>query len=75
MARAAVNVSAMEPEDPLAKRLDDPAHQLARQDLDPFSVDELEARIVLLEAEITRCRAKIDKAVNHRLTAEALFRK
>lgn len=75
MGRAAVNVSPMEPDDPLAKRPDDPAGQLVRQDLDPLSVDELEARIAMLESEIARCRAKIDKAVNHRLTAEALFRR
>ena len=55
------------PEDPLA--------QLARQDLDPFSVDELHERIEALEAEIVRVRAKIDAAVNHRASAEQLFRK
>jgi uncharacterized small protein (DUF1192 family) len=55
------------PEDPLA--------QLARQDLDPFSVDELHARIEALEVEIARVRAKIDAAVNHRASAEQLFRK
>lgn len=65
----------MEPDDPLAKRPDDPVKLLARQDLDPLSVAELEARISALEGEIARCRAKIEKSVNHRLTAEALFRK
>lgn len=65
----------MEPDDPLAKRPDDPVSLLVRQDLDPLSVAELETRISALESEIARCRAKIDKAVNHRLTAEALFRK
>ncbi|HEX2764599.1 MAG TPA: DUF1192 domain-containing protein [Allosphingosinicella sp.] len=55
------------PEDPLA--------QLARQDLDPLSVDELHERIAALEAEIARVRAKIDAAVNHRASAEQLFRK
>ncbi len=65
----------MEPDDPLAKRPDDPVNLLARQDLDPLSVDELEKRIAALENEIERCRAKIEKSVNHRLTAEALFRR
>jgi len=65
----------MEPDDPLAKRPDDPVSLLARQDLDPLSVDELEARIAALEQEIARCRSKIEKSVNHRLTAEALFRR
>jgi uncharacterized small protein (DUF1192 family) len=54
---------------------DDPLTQLAKQDLDPFSVDELEARIVLLEAEIARARAKIDAAVQFRASADAVFRK
>ena len=55
------------PEDPLAL--------LARQDLDPLSVDELHERIAGLEAEIARGRAKIDAAVNHRASAEQLFKK
>lgn len=56
-------------------RPDDPLVLLARQDLDPLSVDELEARIAALEAEIARVRAKIEHSVNHRASAEALFRK
>lgn len=55
------------PEDPLAL--------LARQDLDPLSVDELHERIAGLEAEIARVRAKIEAAVNHRASAEQLFKK
>ena len=54
---------------------DDPLILLGRQDLDPLSVDELHARIEALEAEIVRVRAKIDAAVNHRASAEQLFRK
>jgi uncharacterized small protein (DUF1192 family) len=54
---------------------EDPLKVLTRQDLDPLSVDELEARIEALEAEIARCRGKIDAAVNHRASAEALFKK
>ena len=52
----------------------DPLTLLARQDLDPFSVAELEARIAALEAEIVRARAKVDFAVNHRASAHGLFR-
>ena len=55
------------PEDPLAA--------LAKQDLDPLSVDELHARIEALEAEIERVRSKIAAAVNHRASAEQLFKK
>jgi uncharacterized small protein (DUF1192 family) len=54
---------------------DDPLTQLARQDLDPLSVEELEARIAALEGEIARVRAKMDAAVQFRSTADELFRK
>jgi uncharacterized small protein (DUF1192 family) len=54
---------------------DDPLILLGRQDLDPLSVDELHARIEALEAEIVRVRSKIDAAVNHRASAEQLFKK
>ncbi|MDB5670625.1 MAG: hypothetical protein JWO25_1584 [Alphaproteobacteria bacterium] len=54
---------------------DDPLTLLTRQDLDPLSVDELHARIATLESEIARVRAKIDESVNHRASAEALFKK
>ena len=53
----------------------DPLAQLVKQDLDPMSVEELEERIRTLEGEIARVRAKIDAAVNHRASAEALFKK
>ena len=54
---------------------DDPLKLLTRQDLDPLSVDELEARIAILEGEIARVRAKLENAVNFRSTADELFRK
>ncbi|SFR85482.1 DUF1192 domain-containing protein [Sphingomonas jatrophae] len=63
----------MDPQEIFAKRADDPLAALAAQDLDPFSVDELQARIVLLEAEIVRVRRKLESAVNHRASADALF--
>ncbi|WP_422785772.1 DUF1192 domain-containing protein [Rhizorhabdus argentea] len=75
MRPAAVNAVSMEPDDLFAKRPDDPVKQLIRQDIDHLSVDELEARIAALDTEITRCRAKIKKAVNHRATAESLFKR
>ena len=53
----------------------DPLAQLVKQDLDPLSVEELEERIATLQGEIARVRAKIDFAVNHRASAEALFKK
>jgi uncharacterized small protein (DUF1192 family) len=54
---------------------DDPLTLLTRQDLDPMSVEELEARIATLEAEIARARAKIDASLSFRATADAIFRK
>lgn len=65
----------MDAEENLPRRKDDLAAQLGKQDLDPLSVDELEERIALLEAEIARARAKIQHAVNHRASADALFKR
>lgn len=48
---------------------------LAREDLDPLSVAELDERIAALTAEIERCRAKRERAINHKASAEALFKK
>jgi uncharacterized small protein (DUF1192 family) len=54
---------------------DDPLALLVKQDLDPLSVEELEERIQTLEGEIARVRAKMHAAINHRASAEALFKK
>jgi uncharacterized small protein (DUF1192 family) len=48
---------------------------LVREDLDPLSVAELDERIAALTAEIERTRAKRERAVNHKASAEALFKK
>ncbi|WP_083937528.1 DUF1192 domain-containing protein [Sphingomonas sp. PR090111-T3T-6A] len=65
----------MDTEDFLPKRMDDPIVALGRQDLDPMSVGELEARVAALEAEIARIKEKIQTAVNHRASADALFKR
>lgn len=65
----------MDPDDLSPKRSDDPLDALIKMDLDPFSVDELKARVVMLETEISRIQAQISASVNHRASAEALFRK
>lgn len=70
-----VNVMTMEPDDLFAKRPDDPVNQLIRQDIDHLSIEELEQRIALLSGEIERCRSKITTAINHRATAESLFKR
>lgn len=61
--------------DDLPSRGQDALTELLRQDLDPLSVAELEARIVALEGEIVRTRTRIERSVNHRASADALFRR
>jgi len=53
----------------------DPLAELAKQDLDPISIEELRARIEALKAEIARVEAHIERATTHRSAAEELFRK
>ena len=53
----------------------DPLDQLVREDLDRLSVDELNDRVAALEGEIARIRRKIEGAVNHRASADELFRR
>ncbi|MGL4312944.1 MAG: DUF1192 domain-containing protein [Sphingomonas sp.] len=65
----------MESEENLPRRAGDPLDALARQDLDPLSVAELEARIAALDAEIARVRTHMQRAVNHRASADALFKR
>ena len=64
----------MDLDDILGPRPGDPLPALLAEDLDRLSVAELEARIVALEGEIARCRRKIDGAVSHRASADALFK-
>lgn len=63
----------MDGDEPRA-RFDDALAAVVRQDLDPLSVAELEARIATLEGEIARVRKKIEFAVNHKASAESLFK-
>ena len=51
----------------------DAAESLAREPLDAYSIDELNARIQLLETEIVRIVAHRDKAKAHLVAAGALF--
>ena len=62
-------------DDILGPRPDDPLPALLRQDLDRLSVIELHQRVAALEGEISRTRQKIEGAVNHRASADALFRR
>ncbi|KQN00849.1 hypothetical protein ASE85_09520 [Sphingobium sp. Leaf26] len=65
----------MDLEDDLPRKGDDPLARLLQQDLGPFSVADLHNRIVALEAEIIRTKSKLESAVNHKASAEALFRR
>lgn len=53
----------------------DPLTELAKQDLDPMSIEELKTRVEALKAEIARVEAHMQRAQNHRSAAEDLFRK
>ena len=67
--------AAMDLDDLFPDKPKDPLQELGRQDLDPFSVDELEKRIATLNLEIERCEGKIAFANRHRSVADALFKK
>jgi uncharacterized small protein (DUF1192 family) len=47
--------------------------EAVREDLDLYGVSELEERISVLQAEIDRVRAQIDRKQAGRAAAEALF--
>ena len=53
----------------------DPIAILVKQDLDPLSVAELEARIAALEGEVARVKQHMQRAVNHRAIADELFKR
>ncbi|MGD9471507.1 MAG: DUF1192 family protein [Novosphingobium sp.] len=52
----------------------DAAEKLSAESLDSYSLDELDVRISLLEAEIARVESHRLKAAAHRHAADALFR-
>jgi uncharacterized small protein (DUF1192 family) len=60
-------------DDDLPRPKGDAASLLAKEALDTYSVDELNARIQLLESEIMRIVAHRDKAKAHLVAADALF--
>jgi uncharacterized small protein (DUF1192 family) len=62
-------------EDLFPSKPGDPLVELARQDLDPMSVEELKARIEALQVEIARVENHMRRAQDHRSAAEELFRK
>lgn len=65
----------MDLDDLFPSKPDDPLVALAKQDLDPISIEELHARIEALQAEIARVEAHIQRVESHRSAAEELFKK
>lgn len=65
----------MDLEDLFPSKPDDPLVALAKQDLDPMSIEELAERIEALKAEIARVEAHIQRVQTHRSAAEELFKK
>ena len=63
----------MEPDESLARLRADAAQKLGGEDIDAYSLDELDARIALLNAEIARVDNHKRSAAAHRNAAEALF--
>jgi uncharacterized small protein (DUF1192 family) len=73
LAARRVNVGGMD--DDLPRPKDDVLAALLAQDLDRLSVGELDDRIVALEAEVIRTRAKREGANKFRSAADSLFRR
>jgi uncharacterized small protein (DUF1192 family) len=73
--RARSTLQCMDLDDLFPDKPDDPLTLLTKQDLDPLSVEELHARIAILEAEIVRVKAKLDASVSFRASADELFKR
>ena len=72
---ARVNELRVDIDDLFPNKPEDPLAQLAKQDLDPMSIDELQERIEALKAEIGRVEAHIQRVQAHRSAAEQLFKR
>lgn len=65
----------MDEDDFFTSRPQDPLTQVARQDLGPLSIVELEERIAILKDEIARVEAHMADASAHRSAADEMFKK
>jgi uncharacterized small protein (DUF1192 family) len=70
-----VNDSAVDLDELFPSKPDDPLVALAKQDLDPMSIEELKARVEALHVEIARVENHMKRAQDHRSAAEELFKK
>src|SRR6476661_2040480 len=75
LAALRVNDSPVDLDDLFPSKPGDPLVELAKQDLDPMSIEELEARVEALKAEIARVEAHMNRVQSHRSAAEELFKK
>ncbi|HZZ88668.1 MAG TPA: DUF1192 domain-containing protein [Caulobacteraceae bacterium] len=66
---------AQEDADPIRRARGWAVAELAREDLDLFSVADLEERIEALDAEIARCKAQMERKRAGRAAADAFFSK
>jgi uncharacterized small protein (DUF1192 family) len=65
----------MDMDELFARKPADPLILMAKQDLDPLSVEELHERLEILAVETARVKQKLEGAVNHRASADALFKR
>jgi uncharacterized small protein (DUF1192 family) len=65
----------MDMDELFARKPADPLMLMTRQDLDPLSVEELQERLDILAVEAARVKQKLEGAVNHRASADALFKR
>lgn len=65
----------MDEDDFFSSRPQAPLTLLAKEDLGPFSIDELNERIIALKAEIARVEKHMADATRHRSAADELFKK
>jgi len=75
LAALRVNDSPVDLDDLFPSKPGDPLAELAKQDLDPMSIEELHARIEALKTEIARVEAHMQRAQSHLSAAEQLFKK
>ncbi len=60
-------------EDDAPRAKGDAAGKLSGEELDSYSLHELDERVAMLNAEIARVKAHREKATSHRNAADALF--
>jgi uncharacterized small protein (DUF1192 family) len=65
----------MDMDELFARKPADPLVLITRQDLDPLSLEELHERLEILAVEAARVKQKLEGAVNHRASADSLFKR